>query len=364
MANCADNSYVIYYTDLDKGTIQIQKSALILGELDIALIGKTRLEYGEIFNENLLHVLEHFACPEQSGNPGVPNYSKALGTLLENPTEGQIWYNKTQSRPHVWDGTIWQPLATLNDVAGNSGVIAHGQTLPMPISSDGYTFTLDECTWVVSPYNIPSEIDFMHCFTDPLAVVTMQFRFEGDTGLNNGFANYQILGIRDNVNLGEIDCQSVAAPTATPVNSPTPTPTVTASITITPTITPTMTVTATATLTPTPTATVTPTISVTPSVTGTSGATPTPTPTQTDTPTPTPTAEVTPTITETLTPTPTPTVTDTEPATPTPTPTPTVTDTEPVTPTPTITPTISESVTPTPTPTITVTVTPTVTPSA
>lgn len=61
MANCSDNSYVIYYTNLDQGTIQIQKSALITDELDIALIGKTRLEYGEIFNENLLHVLEHLS---------------------------------------------------------------------------------------------------------------------------------------------------------------------------------------------------------------------------------------------------------------------------------------------------------------
>ncbi len=309
MANCSDNSYVIYYTNLDNGTIQIQKSALILDELDIALIGKTRLEYGEIFNENLLHVLEHFACPEQSGNPGQPDLSVAYGTLLEHPVVGQIWYNKTQNKPFIWtanDG--WTALGSVNDVAGNSGVIAHGQFLPMPIASDGYNFALEECVWTVSPFNIPQEIDFMHCFTDPVARVTMQYRFEGQTALNDGFANYQIIGIRSNTNLGEIDCQSVIAPTSTPAVSTTPTPTPTQTVSITPTITPTVTVTATATITPTP------------AVSGTPGASVTPTPTMT--PTITTTATVTPT--PTISPTITPTVTVTRSLTVTPSPTPTV----------------------------------------
>lgn len=307
MANCADNAYVIYYTDLDKGTIQIQKSALITDELDIALIGKTRLEYGEIFNENIVHVLEHFACPEQPGNPGEPDLDRAFGALLENPTTGQIWYNKTQNKPFVRtaEGT-WRATSSINDVGGNSGVIAHGQFLPLPIGQDGYNFSIEECTWTVSPFYIPSEIDFMHCFSDPVARVTMQYRLEGQLGLNDGYVNYQIIGIRNNVNLGEIDCQSSQAPTSTPIGSPTPTPTPTVTLTITPTITPTVTVTATATITPTPTMSSTPGASVTPTPTNTPEvtATPTLTPTQTVTPTlsVTPTQTVTPTITPTVTP--------------------------------------------------------------
>lgn len=310
MANCADNAYVIYYTDLDKGTIQIQKSALITDELDIALIGKTRLEYGEIFNENLLHVLEHFACPEEPGNPGNPDLTLAFGNLLENPTTGQIWYNKTQNKPYVYTSLgTWRSLSSLNDVGGNSGVIAHGQFIPLPIGQDGYNFTIAECAWTVSPFNIPSEADFIHCFSDPVSRVTMQYRLEGQLGLTDGFANYQIIGIRTNTNLGTIDCQSEQAPTSTPIGSPTPTPTPTMTVTITPTITPTVTVTATATITPTPTLTGTPPASLTPTPTGT------PEPTITATLTPTPTQTATPTITPSLTAnvSPTPTVTPSTP---------------------------------------------------
>lgn len=306
MANCADNSYVIYYTNLDKGTIQIQKSALITDELDIALIGKTRLEYGEIFNENILHVLEHYACPEEVGNPGNPDLNNAFGSLLENPITGQLWYNKTQRKPFVRTSTgTWRPLATVNDVAGNSGVIGHGQFIPMPIANDGYNFSIDECAWTVSPFNLPQEVDFVHCFSDPIARVTMQYRFEGQTALNNGFANYQIIGIRDNENRGTIGCQSGAAPTSTPVATATPTPTRSATPTLTPTITPTLTV------TPTPTITRTITPSPTREASPTPSATQTPGPTQTASVTPTPsvTMTLTPTATPTLTPTPTATVT-------------------------------------------------------
>lgn len=303
MANCSDNSYVIYYTNLDKGTIQIQKSALITDELDIALIGKTRLEYGEIFNENLLHVLEHLACPEEPGNPGHPDLNRAYGTLLENPTTGQIWYNKTQNKPFVYTSIgTWRPLSSINDIGGNSGVIAHGQFLPLPIGQDGYNFTIDECTWTVSPFNIPSEIDFMHCFSDPVAKVTMQYRLEGQIAINDGYANYQIIGIRNNTNIGTIDCQSPQAPTSTPIGSSTPTPTPTMTVTITPTITPSVTVTATATITPTVTLSATPTTSVTPTPTNTPDPSVTPTPSLTATLTPTPT--VTPTVTPTSTVTP------------------------------------------------------------
>lgn len=302
MANCSDNSYVIYYTNLDQGTIQIQKSALITDELDIALIGKTRLEYGEIFNENIVHVLEHFACPEQIGNPGNPDLNQAFGNLLENPTIGQIWYNKTQNKPFVYIGNgEWRGTSELSDVGGNSGVLAHGQFLPLPISQDGYNFTLSECSWTVSPFHVPSEIDFMHCFTDPTAKVTMQYRLEGTLPLVDGFANYQIIGIRNNTNRGTIDCQSSQAPTSTPLNSATPTPTPTPTVTFTPTITPTVTVTATATITPTPTMSATPGASLTP--------TPTETPNPSASPTITPTVTVTPTSTVTPTITPTTTIT-------------------------------------------------------
>ena len=117
MANCADNSYTIYYTTLDFGSIQIRKSALITQStpqnpiaFDIALIGKTRLEYGEIFNENMLHILERFAVEEDEDNPGNPDLTQTFANLLGQPTTGQIWYNKTKENPYIWNGSEWVPL--------------------------------------------------------------------------------------------------------------------------------------------------------------------------------------------------------------------------------------------------------------
>lgn len=280
MANCADNSYVIYYTNLDKGTIQIQRSALVTDELDIALIGKSRLEYGEIFNENTVHLLENFACPESS--PGVPDVSIAFGNLLENPTEGQIWYNKTQKNPFVYiEGDGWIPISTMDDVAGASGVV---DTSNFPFIIPPVGFTVEECVWNVSPYYLPSDVDYVECFAlqDGTQIrVTMDYRTIGGT-VEAGFANFQILGIRNHVNHGSVDntCTSdLNPPSPTPAASFTPTPTITPTITTSPAITPPPTATMTATVTPsitpspspgespTPTSSVTPTVTLTPTIT-------------------------------------------------------------------------------------------------
>lgn len=307
MANCEDNSYIIYYTNLDKGTIQLQKSALETDRMDIALIGKTRLEYGEVFNENILHLLENFAAPAVGTGDPRPDTSKTTGTLLDKPIAGQIWYNKTQQIPSVYGSdNQWRQFGSTSDAGGNSGVLAHGEYLPMPIADDGYNFAIDECAWNVSPFHIPEEVDFIHCFADPVGRVTMQYRLEGDVNLRSGFANYQIIGIRGNTNLGTIDCQSGPAPTTTPMPSTTPTPMVTPTHSPTPSITPSVTVTMTPNITPTITPTVTLSVSL--------SVTPTPTAEPTVTPTPSVTATVTPTIS--LTPTLTPTITLTPSVTP------------------------------------------------
>lgn len=233
MANCADNSYTIYYTNLDSGSIQIRKSALITDEFDIALIGKTRLEYGEIFNENLLHVLEHFAVEEDGLNPGNPDLALTFGDLLSHPTTGQIWYNKTQERPFIYIDGSWVVLASLNDAGGNSGVIAHGEQIPLPVKPNGDAFDESECVWTVSPFFIDSEFDFFICTTDVSRNVTAQYRLQGTTVISNGFANFQIVGITENGNIGVIGCAPGPTPTptpgisasASPVPTPTPTPT-------------------------------------------------------------------------------------------------------------------------------------------
>jgi hypothetical protein len=351
MASCNVNAYVVRFTDPANGTITVGKNALITDEADIAFPGKSRLEYGKIFNENVVHILENFACPEDTSNPGFPDYSLAYGELLERPVYGQFWYNSTQKRLFFWNGTIWVAISRMDDVAGNSGVISHGENIPLPISSvTGYEFTVDECVFFVSPFYMPDEPDYFICTVDNAGLVTSQYRLLGEGTLIDACANYMVLGIRNNVDIGTIDCAAV--PPATPTPTPTVTPTITpspslsvgatpsATATVTPTVTPTIGVSPSETPTPTPTPTVTPTeTSVTPTPSLSIGASPSPTRTPTPTPTRTPTR--TPTATPTGTPTPTPTRTPAASASGTPTPTPT----KSVTPTPTKTPT------PTPTPT-------------
>lgn len=203
MANCSDNTYVVKHTDNRKDNIVIQKSALITDEYDIAFVGKTRLEYGEIFNENVLHILENFSCPQDGANE-TPDFAVAYGLLLENPTEGQVWYNSTAELPYVYDGTNWLPMAGRDDVAGNYGVISDGEQIPLPVSSTGYVFSYDECSWIVSPFHYPSNIDFMECFTDDSGNVTMKYRVTGEGTLTSGMANYQIIAIRNNDSLGAV----------------------------------------------------------------------------------------------------------------------------------------------------------------
>jgi len=340
----------VRFTDPANGTITVGKNALITDEADIAFPGKSRLEYGKIFNENVVHILENFACPEDADNPGNPDFDTAHEELLERPVYGQFWYNSTNTRLYFWDGTKWVPLSRMDDVAGNSGVISHGQNIPLPVSSvTGYQFTADECVFFVSPFYMPDDVDYFICTVDNDGLVTSQYRLLTGSGLTNACANYMVLGIRNNNDLGTIDCAVVppSTPTPTPSITSTVTPTPSTSVGTTPSVTPTITpsvtptngaspsvtatpsLTATPTVTPSPTESIQPSLSVgaSPSVTRTPTRTPSVTPTRTPTRTVTPTPTRSPVPSVSVTPTRTPSVTPTRTVTPTPTRTPTVTPT-------------------------------------
>lgn len=284
--------YQVYYTTEDKTPIIVPRSSVVTTSGDIVYIGKNRLEYGEVFNENVLHLLENFAAPEDPSKPGFPQLSAVIAPLLSKPTVGQVWFNKTKQSPAVWNGISWIGFEQNDIVAGNSGVVIHGQQLPRPVSmTDNYTYDYSECSWVVSPFGFsePQRIIFLSCFTDAQARVTMQYRRAGDPALINGYATYQIVGIRDTKNHG--------SPAPTPnVPGLTPTPTVT------PTLTPSRTPGTSPTITPTVTRTPGQTRSATPTPTVTRTETPVPSISRTNTPTPTPTPTITATITPSLPP--------------------------------------------------------------
>jgi Predicted solute binding protein len=315
--------------------------------VDVVLVGKSRLDYGEQFNESLVHLLENFSCPARPGFINEPDLTLATGTLLSNPVGGQKWFNQTNKRTYLYNKILeeWEPLANGYDIAGNSGILAHGEFIPRPLGVNGYLFPYSECSFSVSQHSVMdnaggpaptvSEIDYMRCFVSNTGLVTVQFRYRGESTLRNGYANYAIIGIADESNAPYIEVTPYVVPSPTPLSSQTPTP----APTNTPTPTPAA-PSATPTSTPAPQPSSTPGVTVTPTP-----AAPTPSPTKTPlpspgvTPSPTPTKTPAPTpgvsVSPTMTPTPTPTVTPTITLTKTPTPTPTVTPTKTPTPTPT-----------------------------
>ncbi len=68
----------------------------------IVLIGKQVTNYGEIQNEDFIHILENFS---NSIDPA-------------NPLEGQLWWNKSTNIMNVFDGSQWRPVTGLT--SGNT----------------------------------------------------------------------------------------------------------------------------------------------------------------------------------------------------------------------------------------------------
>ena len=193
--------YNVKYTDTTKTPITVGDGIELDTGLDISLFGRTKLEYGEELNENLLHLLENFSCPEDGSNIGNPDTSIAYSDLLEEPTEGQFWYNIGQERIFLWDGIKWQPMSNRGDLAANWGRLYHNETIPRPVGSTGYVYPYSECIWSVSPAHYLNTFDYMQCATDANAVVSMQYKLLNGTTID-GIVNYLIVGIRGNVNIG------------------------------------------------------------------------------------------------------------------------------------------------------------------
>jgi tartrate dehydratase beta subunit/fumarate hydratase class I family protein len=70
---------------------------LIDGQIDtvstnLTLVGRNYTGYGEYFNENFIRLLENFS------NTAAPS----------NPVTGQIWWDSTEQRLKVYDGSVWK----------------------------------------------------------------------------------------------------------------------------------------------------------------------------------------------------------------------------------------------------------------
>ncbi len=73
-------------------TITVVEDGTIDSSLDIKLIGKNYAGYGEVQNENFVHLLENF-----SGTSSPPR-----------PLSGQIWYDSSTKKLKFYDNTKWR----------------------------------------------------------------------------------------------------------------------------------------------------------------------------------------------------------------------------------------------------------------
>ena len=81
---------------------------------NIRFVGKNYAGYGQVQNENFLHLLEHFA--------GAVQPSK--------PLAGQLWYDSTDRKIKVYDGTRFRPVGGANSTA----------TAPLGLSAGEFWF--------------------------------------------------------------------------------------------------------------------------------------------------------------------------------------------------------------------------------
>jgi hypothetical protein len=251
-------TYTVQYTNINLAPIKVNEQSVDTTSTDISLFGYIRLKYGDALQENLVHLLENFACPEDPLNPGNPDTNLSFDNIFDNSINGQFWYNTTKGTLYVYTESAWTPISSMDDVAANWGSIFHGEQIPKPVSpTSGQEFEYNECIWCVAPATYDTGFSVVNCATDNNAIVTMEYGTPPD--LLPGTANYLIIGIKGNQNKGSLvppPLPSGITPTPTPTYglTPTVTPTVTSTPDFTPTVTPTSTVTPTVTaeVTPTP----------------------------------------------------------------------------------------------------------------
>lgn len=199
MSSCNDNSYNVRHTDTRKNSYTVPRNRTVEDALDITLIGKSRLEYGQVFNRNTLKLLERFACPSDDTDL-APDLTIANTDSFRYPTEGQLWFDNKNDVLFRYNGTSWVAFSSITDIAGVSGVLMAGSVLPRPVSQySGYQFRYDECCWIVSPYNYSGEIDYMACYTETLGgtvFIVNNVRYVGEEFQLGVPANYLIIGIR------------------------------------------------------------------------------------------------------------------------------------------------------------------------
>lgn len=229
-----------YKIDFNDGTsnpgnnpVEVARDTRDTTSVDVTLFGRGTFAYGEELNENLLHLLEHFASAEatrptatthQEQRDAVSNIQPNTSNwAIRQPTPGQLWANKTTEHLQMYLKSInkWDNLLNSGDVTVNWGTIVDGATIPLPVSATGHIYTEAECAWIIAPAAYGDNIAYMRVAADTRLVAARVSTVGGEapTGQTPITVNYMIIGVRDNVNSADATSSTTSGATSLTINT-------------------------------------------------------------------------------------------------------------------------------------------------
>ena len=91
----------------------IADAALTTTDYGIQLPGKNYAGYGDAITQTLYPVLENFACPNSGSDTPVPINPTVD---LSNPVDGQLWFDTSDVKLRIWNGTSWGIVSSVTEV--------------------------------------------------------------------------------------------------------------------------------------------------------------------------------------------------------------------------------------------------------
>ncbi len=196
-------AYEVNFTDsVNKGSITVEDKS-VNTETSIGLPGRNLSDYGNIVNENFLHLLENFAS---NNSP-------------DNPVEGQLWYDTTAGveQLKIYDGTTWlsaggikkgtsQPEATTS-IPGDLWADTTNQQLYLytgsgwvlvgPDFSEGAT-TGSKFVTLISSNNLEQPVIINYVDNQPISIVSAT-QFIPKSSINGFSTIYPGVNISSNI---------------------------------------------------------------------------------------------------------------------------------------------------------------------
>lgn len=167
--------YTVDYSESGKTPIVVNDGT-VNTSTSLRLIGKNYNRFGEYLNENMLHLLENFAA----------------NSAPDNPSEGQLWYDTSESQLYLYDSGNWYPIGypagnTRNSVRRRLDTLGVSHyTIETIVDNNIVAITVDDTVaWT------PAATEFLQ---DGVTALTTQFPVI-QAGINmNTTTNYKFRG--------------------------------------------------------------------------------------------------------------------------------------------------------------------------